>query len=145
MHTSATTISLQDGSISGLRIRSGRQPLLLLHGNSSCKEIFAPLLGILEPIGIDALAIDLPGHGQSHDAKNADSTYCFPGYANVVFDVLEELGWPEAGLIGWSLGGHIALECLARPDASTRITSALVIGAPPRSPLTRSLRGCLRR
>ena len=127
-------IALLDDSVEGILSGGQKHRLLLLHGNSSCKEVFLPLMNFLSEFGIATLAIDLPGHGQSADAADPERSYSFPGYADVVFAVLEEMGWKEAGLFGWSLGGHIALECLARESAPVSITSAFIVGSPPGKP-----------
>lgn len=134
MRPMTSRVSLNGGAIAGLHLPGKRGPLLLLHGNSSCKEVFIPVLAELCELEMAALAIDLPGHGDSADAPDPERTYTFPGYADVVFDVLDEMGWRQAGLLGWSLGGHVALECLARDREESRISSAFVISAPPGKP-----------
>jgi pimeloyl-ACP methyl ester carboxylesterase len=119
--TSAGNVAVLEGSGSGL-------PLLLIHGNSSCKEVFrhqleSPLADLYRLI-----ALDLPGHGRSSDARDPVRTYCLPGYAGVAGEVLDALGVGRAAVLGWSLGGHVALELLhQRPD----IVGAMITGTPP--------------
>ena len=102
--------------------------ILLIHGNSSCKEVFArqfsaPALGDYRLI-----AIDLPGHGASEDARDPARTYTFGGYAEVVEAVAGRLGLSHSTIFGWSLGGHIGLEMLGRGFAARGL---MISGTPP--------------
>ena len=60
------------------------------------------------------IAVDLPGHGGSDPdfEPNFDPevTYTMSGYAGVMVEIFEALGIGEVALLGWSLGGHVALE-----------------------------------
>ena len=58
------------------------------------------------------LALDLPGHGDSSNAKDPDHTYTMPGYAKAAVEVLQHLQISEVVVLGWSLGGHIGVEML---------------------------------
>lgn len=106
---------------------SGR-PIIFLHGNSSTKAIWASQVGLAHELGRAVLAPDFPGHGESDDAPSPASTYSFPGYAGIVSALIDSLGWPDVDLIGWSLGGHVALELLA---IDPRVNSLLIVGTPP--------------
>jgi len=87
-------------------------PLVLLHGNSSSARAFARQLE--GPLGRRRrlIAIDLMGHGESENARDA-SAYRLPGHARTLVALVEGLGWEEATFVGWSLGGHILLEAAA--------------------------------
>jgi pimeloyl-ACP methyl ester carboxylesterase len=106
-------------------------PIIFLHGNSSCKEIFRDLWKILTNRGIPLVACDLPGHGASRDAVDPQARYTFPGYAEVVTALLDWGKWDRAILFGWSLGGHIAMETMI---SNPKVTACLVIGSPPGKP-----------
>jgi pimeloyl-ACP methyl ester carboxylesterase len=84
-------------------------PVVLIHGNSSSSRVFSRQLD--GPLGqrFRLIAVDLPGHGASDDAKDP-SAYSLPGHARAVRAVLDVLGVDEAHFVGWSLGGHVALE-----------------------------------
>jgi pimeloyl-ACP methyl ester carboxylesterase len=127
----AKGVKLDGGSISGVIRKGPGVPVLLVHGNSSCKEAFADLWKVLIGLDREVLAIDLPGHGASRDALDPHATYTFPGYARVVSGVMDEVGWRRAIAIGWSLGGHIVLQTMIDDP---RIESGLVIGTPPGKP-----------
>lgn len=83
---------------------------LFIHGNSANGLAFKEQLE--GPLGqkYKIVALDLPGHGTSSRATRPEETYHMPGYAKVVAGVAEQLGITDAVLVGWSLGGHIALE-----------------------------------
>lgn len=73
------------------------------------------------------LALDLPGHGGSASGRNPDA-YRLPGYASLLAGLVTELDADDAVLVGWSLGGHIALEAAERlPEAA----GFVLFGTPP--------------
>lgn len=102
--------------------------VLLLHGNSSCKEVFRNQLEGDIGRRYRLVAIDLPGHGRSADARNPARTYSMPGYADMAVEVLDRLGIARFAVLGWSLGGHIGLEMFARHDG---MAGLLATGTPP--------------
>ncbi len=105
--------------------------ILFLHGNSSCKEIFKKQYDVLAVEGHSVLVPDLPGHGDSDDAADPSTTYTFPGYADTISQVLDEAAWQKFIVVGWSLGGHIAMELVhSRPGC----IGACIIGSPPGKP-----------
>ncbi|WP_439817601.1 alpha/beta fold hydrolase [Zavarzinia sp. CC-PAN008] len=121
VETSHGRIAVQDTGGDG-------PPVLLIHGNSSCKEVFrAQFAGALAK-GRRLVAFDLPGHGASADATDPARSYRIPGYADLVMELADRLGLPRAAVIGWSLGGHVALELVARWPG---IVGALIVGTPP--------------
>ena len=74
------------------------------------------------------MALDLPGHGASADAKDPQATYCLPGYAELVAAFVKKLDIDNAVIVGWSLGGHIALEVSKLlPD----LAGMMIFGTPP--------------
>ena len=112
-----------------VRRRLGDGPtVVFLHGNSFSSDIFIPLATRSIYKNCTLIMLDLPGHGRSQNAIDPCETYTFEGLANAVIDVLNILEINKAILLGWSLGGHIALDAL---DRSNRILGALCIGAPP--------------
>jgi pimeloyl-ACP methyl ester carboxylesterase len=103
------------------------RPVVFVHGNSASARTWEPLLA--GPLGarFRCLAFDLPGHGRSPAAADLGA-YSLPGYAAVLVQVAAELGAADAIVVGWSLGGHIALEAaLAMPAAA----GFAIFGTPP--------------
>lgn len=122
-----------------VRLSDGaRGPLMLIHGNSMSGRVFGELMQ--GPLGRSyrMIAVDLPGHGASQDAACPERTYTLPGYADAMLDVLVALDVSDATLCGWSLGGHIALEMMAR---STALRGAFAIATPPVAPGPAALAG----
>ncbi len=107
---------------------AGQGPaVVLIHGNSSSSRAFSRQLE--GPLGkrCRLVAVDLPGHGESDDAKDP-SAYSLPGHARAVRAVVDALGLGEASFVGWSLGGHVALEMA--PDLP-RARGFVIFGTPP--------------
>ena len=106
----------------------GRGPAaVLIHGNSSSSRAFSRQLD--GPLGkrFRLVAVDLPGHGGSDDAKDPGA-YSLPGHARAVRAVVDALDLEQALFVGWSLGGHVALEMA--PELS-KAHGFLIFGAPP--------------
>ena len=103
-------------------------PVLLTHGNSSCKEVFRNQIDGDIGDTYRLIAIDLPGHGGSGDAHDPRRTYSMPGYAQAAVEVMAALGHDRFAMLGWSLGGHIGLEMLAGHDV---LTGLMITGTPP--------------
>jgi pimeloyl-ACP methyl ester carboxylesterase len=74
------------------------------------------------------VALDLPGFGDSQPVADADMALGIAGSARLVAKAAEDLGLQDAVLVGWSLGGHIALEALAHLPHCKGI---LIFGTPP--------------
>ena len=126
--TSLHQLSTSHGSIVVEETGRGDLPVLLIHGNSLSREVFRKQLGGALSRTYRLVAFDLPGHGDSGDALNASRTYTRPGLADAAIEVLGLLGFGEVVVVGWSLGGHIALEMASQFSG---IKGLLVCGAPP--------------
>ena len=127
IRTEQADISVADTGGEGL-------PLLMLHGSGASKDVFAHQIQSSLPQRFRVVAIDLPGHGDSTDARDPARGYSITGFADTVAEVLNSLGIQRAAIYGWSLGGHIAIELAG----STSLVAGLMLtGAPPvgRGPL----------
>lgn len=125
------TISTSQAEIAVLESSGGGLPVVLIHGNSSCKEVFARQFESPEAARHRMIALDLPGHGESGDAR-ADDTYSISGYADLVEEVLAALGVRRCIVLGWSLGGHVGVELLGRgADRGVDIAGLMLVGSPP--------------
>jgi pimeloyl-ACP methyl ester carboxylesterase len=97
-----------------------REPLLLLHGLGGSKEIWSPVLGLLEAERAP-LAIDLPGFG----ATPPLAAQVEPSAANLAAAVHErclELGIERPHVAGNSLGGWVGLE-MGRAGWASSVTA----------------------
>jgi pimeloyl-ACP methyl ester carboxylesterase len=101
---------------------------LLIHGNSSNKDIFARQFESDLAKSYRLLAFDLPGHGQSEDAADPVKCYSLSAYADLAVELLGQLSVKEAAVLGWSLGGHIGLELTTR---FAGLKGLMIVGAPP--------------
>jgi pimeloyl-ACP methyl ester carboxylesterase len=111
----------------------GQLPVLLIHGNSSCLEVFRYQLDSPLARRNRLIAFDLPGHGRSSNAVDPVRTYTLPGFADVSREILSLLAIEEAVVFGWSLGGHVALEMMQEfPGAK----GLVLVGTPPVGPDT---------
>ena len=127
--TSHAEIAFSESSGKGL-------PVLFIHGNSSSKEVFRRQID--SPIGetYRMIAIDLPGHGASSDAFEPLRTYSLPGFADAAIELLDVLGVRRAAVVGWSLGGHVAIEMSVRYPG---MVGLMVTGTPPVSSTLESI------
>ena len=100
----------------------------LIHGNSSSSRSYQRILDSELAQKHRMVALDLPGHGDSDKATDPEATYYMPGYASVIVEVAKALNMSDAIFVGWSLGGHIALEAVPHlPDAK----GFVIFGTPP--------------
>jgi pimeloyl-[acyl-carrier protein] methyl ester esterase len=96
-------------------------PLVCVHGWGMNLAAFDDLRGALP--AQESWAVDLPGHGRSAwDPARA-------GFDAKVEDVLAVLP-PRCVLLGWSLGGKLALEAARR--APTRVAALVLVSTTPR-------------
>ncbi len=105
--------------------------VLLMHGNSSCKEVFRRQLESELGRRYRMIAMDLPGHGESENASDPARSYTIPAYAEAAVDVLRAREAEGAVVLGWSLGGHIGIEMIHLLPEMRALTFS---GTPPAGP-----------
>ena len=107
-----------DGVALHYLVRGTGEPLLLIHALGSSGADWAFQLPALEP-RFQVIVPDLPGSG--HSAPPA-GRYTVTGFAEALWALLDQLGLPAANLVGFSLGGAVALEmALQRPHCVPRL------------------------
>ncbi len=89
---------------------NGGTPLVLLHGGVVGSVTFAPLLPALSA-SRQVITIDLQGHGHTRDI---DRPLRSETMADDVAGVLAHLGIEQADVLGYSMGGGVALQTAIR-------------------------------
>ncbi|MGW9194716.1 alpha/beta fold hydrolase [Micromonospora chersina] len=92
------------------------RPLVLLHGGYGSTEMFAPVLPSLVTRR-QVVAVDLQGHGRTADV---DRPLRYESMAEDVAALLRHLDLPAADLLGYSLGGGVALRAAVQHPALVR-------------------------
>jgi pimeloyl-ACP methyl ester carboxylesterase len=97
-------------------------PLVLLHGAmGTIESCFAELLPLLAR-RFELVALELQGHGHTRDI---DRPLTYRGMANDTGAVLDALGIQRAALVGYSMGGAVALQlAFDRPELVDRLVFA---------------------
>jgi len=119
--SSCAELSVGGAELRYLRAGTGRT-VLLLHTLRTQLEMFARVLERLDLAQVQAVAVDLPGHGHS-SAPTGDYTAGF--FSDVVEQLLARLELREAVLVGESIGATIALTVAARRNP--RVAAVLAI------------------
>jgi pimeloyl-ACP methyl ester carboxylesterase len=86
------------------------EPLILLHGGVGAIEMFGEVLPLLAQ-GLQVIAADLQAHGRTADI---DRPLRFESMADDIRTLIEYLGLEEADVMGYSLGGGVALQTVIR-------------------------------
>lgn len=93
-------------------------PVLLLHGFAGSARTMRPLIDALAERH-RVIAPDLPGHGRS-DAPHDAAAYAWPALIRHLARLLDALDAPQAHVLGFSLGGRLALQLAARRPERVR-------------------------
>lgn len=112
--------------------RQGSGPaLVLIHGNSASKSAFRRLLR--ESVFADrrVLVLDLPGAGESENARDPEADYTFTAMAQTIQTVLIGMNAVRPIVLGWSLGGHLAIEAIGQ---GADFAALILTGTPPCGP-----------
>jgi pimeloyl-ACP methyl ester carboxylesterase len=86
------------------------RPLILLHGGLGAIEMFGPALPALAS-GRQVIAVDLQGHGRTADINRPLSVELM---ADDIAALIKHLGLQSADVMGYSLGGGVALQTAIR-------------------------------
>jgi pimeloyl-ACP methyl ester carboxylesterase len=98
------------------------EPLVLIHGFSGTRMVWAPLLAALERCH-DVLAVNLAGHVGGPELPPGTDVSVL-ALADAVERDMDAAGFDSAHLVGNSLGGWIALELAARGRARSVVALA---------------------
>src|ERR1700759_3334758 len=100
-------------------------PVLFVHGNVSSSLFWQPTMLAL-PAGFRPLAVDLRGFGNT-DPEPVDATRGLRDYADDVAATIDALGLDDVHLVGWSMGGGVALQYLADRPGAHRVASLTLV------------------
>src|SRR5207249_2446221 len=92
------------------------RPMILLHGGLGSGEMFGPVLPVLAERH-QVITVDLQGHGRTADIERPIDVRLMAGDIAALIDHLE-LARPD--VVGYSLGGGVALQTAARYAAKVR-------------------------
>src|SRR3989454_6331757 len=89
------------------------RPMFLLHGGLGSGEMFGPVLPLLAE-GHQVIAVDLQGHGRTADIDRPIDVRLM---ADDIAALIDHLGLDKPDLVGYSLGGGVALHTAAKYPA----------------------------
>jgi poly(3-hydroxyoctanoate) depolymerase len=129
-----------DGQLVRVTVRGEGTPLLLIMGLGGNIEMWEPLERELNARGVQTIAYDASGTGESPTRLVPQR---MPGLARQAAHILDTLGHPDAAVLGVSFGGAVAQELtLASPHRVRRLVLASTtcgVGGVPGNPLALSL------
>jgi pimeloyl-ACP methyl ester carboxylesterase len=119
---STTTTKSGLAPVNGLQlyyeIHGAGDPLIVLHGALGSTEMFGPNLAALAAHR-QVIGVDLQAHGRTADI---DRPMTFEAMADDVAALIDHLGLGKADVMGYSLGGAVALQTAIRhPDRVRRL------------------------
>ncbi|GAA3763070.1 alpha/beta fold hydrolase [Micromonospora maritima] len=124
-HSAETTAPGRYADVNGVHLYfethgSGR-PMILLHGGLGSGEMFTPVLPTLAATH-QVILVDLQGHGRTADV---DRPLDMALMADDVAALIDHLGLDRPDLVGFSLGGGVAMHVAFRhPEKVGRLVSA---------------------
>lgn len=96
-------------------------PVIFIHGNCSAARFFEETLLAL-PAQFRGIALDMRGYGRSETAP-VDATRGLRDFSDDLHALVEALGLQRPHLVGWSLGGTVALQyAIDHPEALRSLT-----------------------
>src|SRR5437588_9624126 len=105
MDANDTKIASVNGIELGYAMVGEGAPLVLLHGGFGSVEMFGPNVELLAA-GRQVIGVDLQSHGRS---PAADRPMRFETMAEDIAALIEELKLERVAIMGFSLGGAVAL------------------------------------
>ena len=106
--------------VNGLRlyyeVHGAGEPMVLLHGGLGAIEMFGEVLPLLAQ-GRQVVAVDLQAHGRTADV---DRPLSYETMADDIGALIEHLGFERADVMGYSLGGGVALQTAIRHPEAVR-------------------------
>src|SRR3954465_10499836 len=112
--TAATPVEGHYADVNGLHLYyetyGTGEPLILVHGGFGSTGMFGANLPLLAE-GRQVIAVELQGHAHTADI---DRPLRYESMGDDIAALIQQLGLGRADLMGFSLGGGVALQCLIR-------------------------------
>src|SRR5947209_20485959 len=109
-------------------VHGSGEPVVLLHGSfMTITNNWTGWIGELSKTR-KVIAIEMQGHGRTADSKRE---FSYENLADDVVALLDHLKIPSADLIGYSMGGGVAMQCAIRDPDKVRkvvVTSSMFRG-----------------
>ncbi|HET8590938.1 MAG TPA: alpha/beta hydrolase [Nakamurella sp.] len=123
--TQASTGTGQYVDVNGLHLYFERHgsgsPLVLLHGGLGSGEMFGPITGLFAEKH-EVILPDLQGHGRTADIDRPLDVRLM---ADDIAALIEHLGLDRPDVVGYSLGGGVAMQlAIRRPELVRRVVAA---------------------
>jgi pimeloyl-ACP methyl ester carboxylesterase len=112
----AATLAEVNGIRLAYQLHGGGQPLVLLHGGFGSLEMFGPNVVALAA-GRQVIGVDLQSHGRT---PAVDRPMRFETMADDIAGLIRSLGHDRADVMGFSLGGGVALRTAIQHPAVVR-------------------------
>jgi pimeloyl-ACP methyl ester carboxylesterase len=108
-------------------IHGSGEPLIVLHGGLGSVEMFGPSIALLARTR-QVIGVDLRAHGRTGDVdERSDQPLSCELMADDIAALIAHLGFATADVMGYSLGGGVALQTAIRhPD---RVRKLVVVSA----------------
>jgi pimeloyl-ACP methyl ester carboxylesterase len=118
--TSDTKGTGQYAEVNGINLyfetHGAGRPMILLHGGLMSGEMFGPVIPLLAERH-QVVAVDLQGHGRTADIDRPIDVRVM---ADDIAALIDHLGVDRPDIVGYSLGGGVALHTAARYPAKVR-------------------------
>ena len=108
--------------------KSSDPTVIFIHGHCTNKTFFSSQISSPLLTNYRMISLDLLGYGKSDVPMNPEKVYCFPGFAKIVSEVVRSLDLKNIVIVGWSMGGHVALELTSQLN---QLKGILITGTPP--------------
>ena len=108
----------------------GEMPVVLVHGNCSSSHFFQDFMLALAAQGrYTVYAPDMRGYGDS-ETLSVDATRGVRDYADDLTSLVQHLDLSPFHLLGWSLGGNIAMQYAIEHSVQVRSLTLQATGSP---------------